>query len=150
MKYYYICLIALSLFISGCATNYYAAAVKNARSYALEKFPDLDEEALHWVRFTSPQIQQDILYRPENEYGQEPFAQTYFVWDIPKYDGKSLVVVGFGREKLKNWYPVRAMFKRYRYIESDSTKKTSNKRSKKKRKKKRLSPLSNDSKKSSF
>ncbi len=142
MKYCFICLIALSMFASGCATNYYAAAVEDARSYAMEKFPDLNGEALHWVRFTSPQIQQDIIYRPQNEYSPQAFAQTCFIWDIPEYDGKSLVVVGFSGKRLKNWYPVRAMFKRYRYIESDKKGKVANK---KRKKEKRLTiPLSRE------
>ena len=134
MKYCFISLIALSILLSGCATNYYAAAVKKARVYALEKYPDLDEESLHWIRFTSPQIQQDIIYQKYNQYSHNAFAQTCFVWNIPKYDGKSLVVVGFSEKKLKNWYPIRAMFKRYRYIESESKKSEITKKKKKTKK----------------
>ena len=137
MKYCFICFIALSMLLSGCATNHYAAAVKNARAYAIEKYPDLDEEAMHWVRFTSPQIQQKILYRPINEYSRTQFAETCLIWNIPKYDGKSLVIVGFSDKRLKNWYPIRAMFKRYRYINSPSEKKSA-KKSKKRSKPKNL------------
>ncbi len=124
--------MVISVFASGCATNYHAAAVKDARSYAMKKFPDLNEDALHWIRFTSPQIQQNSINRPTNEYSSRAFAQTCFIWNIPEYDGKSLVVVGFSDKRLKHWYPVRAMIKRYSYIESTSEDKTSDKKSKKK------------------
>jgi len=145
MKYCFICLIALSMLLSGCTTNYYAAAVKNARVYAMEKYPDLDEEALHWVRFTSPQIQQEIIYHPINEYSQTEFAQTCFIWNIPEYDGKSLVVVGFSDKRLKDWYPIRALFKRYRYIDSSSEKKSAKKSSKKSKRKNSTLNLDKDS-----
>ena len=147
MKYCFICLTALSMLLSGCATNYYAAAVKNARQYAIEKHPDLNEKALHWIRFTSPQIQQDIIYHPINEYSRTEFAQTSFIWDIPEFDGKSLVVVGFSDKRLKDWSPIRTMFKRYRYIDSSSNPKSVKKSSKKKKEKNLTLNLDRDSNK---
>ena len=135
MKYCYAFLLAAVVLSGGCTTNYYAAAVKEARVYAIDKFPDLNEEALHCIRFTSPRIEQDIIYRKYNEYSHNAFAQTCFIWDIPEYDGKSLVVVGFSEKKLKDWYPIRAMFKRYRYIESSGDEKKESKSKKKSGKK---------------
>jgi hypothetical protein len=147
MKYCLICLTALSMLASGCTTNYYAKAVKNAREYAMEKYPDLDEEALHWIRFTSPQIQQDIINHPTNEYSHSEFAQTSMIWNIPEYDGKSLVVVGFSDKRMKDWYPIRAMFKRYRYIDSPSGEEKGKKSSKKSKSKSLTFNLDRDSKK---
>ena len=143
MKYCFICLIGLSIFLSGCTTNYRAAAVKEARSYAMKKFPDLNEEAMHWLRFTSPKIEQDTITVPRNEYSSREFAQTCFVWDIPGMDGKSLVVVGFSDKSLHDWYPIRAMFKRYRYINSTQKEAPSKETSKKKESKSLTLPLNN-------
>ena len=145
MKYCFICLMGISMLLSGCTTNYRAAAVEEARSYAIKKFPDLNEEAMHWIRFTSPKIQQDTIYRPKNEYSSREFAQTCFVWDIPEFDGKSLVVVGFSDKRLHDWYPVRAMFKRYRYIEATQKGDVSKQSSKKREKRSLTLPLNSKS-----
>ena len=139
MKQLYLSLIAgVLLLSSGCATDYTVQAVKKAREYALEKYPDLSEEAVHWVRFTPPQVRQDVILEKHNKYSHNNFAQTCMIWDIPEYKGKSLVVVGFGEDRLKDWYPIRAMFKRYRYLDSDAVETDDNSsKSEKKKKTKR-------------
>ena len=113
-----------SIFFSGCATGYSAQAVRKAREYALEKYPDLSESAVHWIRFTIPKIEQNIVTTRTTEYSNRPFGQTCMVWDIPEYDGTSLVVVGFSDKKLRHWYPIRAIFKRFRVIKGVKEEKT--------------------------
>jgi hypothetical protein len=126
MKYFCFSFIILSVLISGCATDYNLEAIKEARVYALEKYPDLSEESIHWIKFTTPKIRQEMIFPKQGRGSSNDFAQTCIVWDIPEYEGKSLVVVGYGERKLNDWYPVRAIFKRYRLIETSS--KESNKK----------------------
>jgi hypothetical protein len=125
----------LCLFGGGCATNYNLRAIKKARTYALEKFPDLSEEAVHYIRFAAPEIRQEVIMHKGGQYSHNDFAQTCIIWNIPEYEGKELVVVGFSEKRLKDWYPIRAMFRRYRYIASSG--KSSTKAAKKKQKDKK-------------
>ena len=94
--------------------------MKEARLYALEKHPDLSEKSIHWIKYTTPEIRQEIISTKVNKLGAQDFGQTCFVWNIPEYEGKSLVVVGFSEKRLKDWYPIRAVFKRYRAIDTSS------------------------------
>lgn len=117
MKYLYFSLISLALFINGCVSDYHHEAIKEARVYAFEKYPDLSDESIHWIKFTTPEIRQEMIFPKQGRASSDDFAQTCIIWNIPEYEGKSLVIVGYGEKRLADWYPVRAIFKRYRLIE---------------------------------
>jgi hypothetical protein len=127
----------------GCATNPRLRVVNKAREYVLSEHPELSEESLHIIKFTKPELRQDMIFMAElGGENKNDFTQTCVVWDMPKkeYDGKQMVVVGFGQRDLWDWYPVRAFIKRYRELEppkSNTRKKSS--RGRKKMKKKKVS-----------
>ena len=133
--------LSACLLFSGCATNYKLEAVKDARLYALEKFPDLSERSIHQIKFTVPKIQQEVIFLQENTGSKRDFTQTCVVWNLDDFDGKSLVIAGFGQKDLSDWYPIRAILRRYRTIDDGKKKKksggTKTIRDLKKRKKKR-------------
>ena len=120
MKYFCFSLIILTVFINGCATDYRLKAIKEARLYALENYPDLSEDSIHSIKFTTPKIRQEMLLPKKGRGRADDVVQTCIMWNIPEYEGKSLVVVGYGEKRLNDWYPVRAIFKRYRLIEQSS------------------------------
>ena len=110
--------LAICLFAAGCSTNPKLALIKAARVYALEKYPDLSEASIHTIKFTAPELRQELMFEEEIGGSHNDFMQTCVVWDMPKeeYEGKQLVVVGFGERDLRDWYPIRAFFKRYREL----------------------------------
>ena len=118
----------MALLSGGCATDYRMAAIKEARLYALEQFPDLNESAIHCIKYTPPEIRQKEMFHQTSKYSKPNFTQTCFVWTPPDSDGKSLVIVGFSEMRLKDWYPIRALYKRYRYIEPSTSSKKSDKK----------------------
>ena len=129
---FFLAVATLCLYTAGCVSNYNLEAVKKARTYVLDKYPDLSDDALHRIQFTSPELRQEIISEKSGKYGHNDFAQTCLVWsNIPGYDGKELVVVGFSERRLRDWYPVRAFFKRYRYTGTVSDTKASRKSGKK-------------------
>ena len=81
MKNLSILIFALLLAFTGggCATNYRLEAVKKARLYALDKYPDLSDEAVHYIRFTAPEIRQDLILHETDEYTHGNFAQTCLI-----------------------------------------------------------------------
>jgi hypothetical protein len=118
--------IALSFFIlcgllSGCS-NYKLAAINDARRYALDKYPDFSEKTIHQIKFTKPKIQQKIIFNQESTGSKFDFAQTCIVWKLDDFDGKSLIIVGFGERQLRDWYPIRAIIRRYRRINDGESK----------------------------
>ena len=114
------------LLAGGCATNPKLAVIRAAREYALEKHPNLSEASIHAVKFTAPELRQELMFEEEIGGSHNDFMQTCVVWNMPKdeYKGKQLVVVGFGERDLRDWYPIRAFFKRYRELEPPKKKKS--------------------------
>ncbi|NOY75398.1 MAG: hypothetical protein GXP32_06360 [Kiritimatiellaeota bacterium] len=131
------------LLLAGCSTNYKLAAIKEARLYAMEQYPDFSEKSIHQIKFTKPEVQQQIIFVQESGGSKLDFAQTCFVWNLDDLDGKSLIIVGFGEKQLKDWYPIRSIVRRYRKID-DEKKKQENSKNKvtsdtiKKRRKRRM------------
>ena len=113
---YIICIIGLAvIFAAGCSTNPKLAVIREARVYALEKYPDLDEESIHWIKFAKPDIREELIIdAPGADRSRNDFSQTCVVWEMPGTEGRQLVVSGFSEKDLQHWYPVRAIFKRYR------------------------------------
>ncbi len=124
------CLVAV-----GCSTNPKLAVIKAAREYALEKHPDLSEASIHTIKFKAPMLRQELIFEEEAGGSKNDLMQTCVVWDMPKneYDGKQLVVVGFGERDLRDWYPIRAFLKRYRELEPPKKKKPASFRTRKRR-----------------
>ena len=118
------CLISL---VSGCATNYELAAIKEARIYALEKHPEFSERSIHQIKYTKPEVQQKIIFFQESTGSKLDFTQTCFVWNLDDLDGKSLIIVGFGERQMKDWYPIRSIIRRYRKIDEKTKKPTTTK-----------------------
>ena len=117
MRYFYICLFSVLLFSAGCATDYRLAIIREAREYALKEHPDLSEESMHWIKFTTPKLQDTLLYsRGSSGTSKHDIMQTCVTWDLPDCDGKSLMVVGFGQRELHNWSPNRIIFKRFNFV----------------------------------
>ena len=128
----------VSFFCVGCATNPRLRVINEARDYVLEKHPDLSDESLHIIKFTKPVLRQDMLFQAElGGDNKNDLVQTCVIWDMPKkeYDGKQMVVVGFGQRDLWDWYPIRAFIKRYRELEPPKAVK---KKAKKRKRKKKL------------
>lgn len=114
--------VCIPLIISGCASDYRLAAIKDARLYALETHPDFSEKSIHQIKFTTPEIQQKIIFEQEDTGSKLDFTQTCFAWDLKDLDGKSLIIVGFGERQLKDWYPVRSIVRRYRKVDDEQSK----------------------------
>ena len=105
--------------LSSCATNYRVQLIRSARSYALEQHPELSDEDIHTIKFTTPKIQENTLYsRDGSNKNKNDIVQTVAVWDLPGQPGKSLMVVGFGQRRLHNWNPNRVIIKHFRKIPS--------------------------------
>lgn len=125
MRYFYICFLSVLLFSTGCATNYRLVVIREAREYALEQHPDLSDESIHWIKFTTPKLQDTLLYsRGGSAESKHDITQTCVTWDLPDCDGKSLMVVGFGERELYNWSPNRTIFKRFRFVDDLGKKQT--------------------------
>jgi hypothetical protein len=103
---------------SGCS-NYKLAAINDARRYALDKYPNFSEKTIHQIKFTKPEIQQKIIFNQESTGSKFDFAQTCIVWKLDDLDDKSLIIVGFGERQLRDWYPIRAIIRRYRKINDE-------------------------------
>ena len=138
MRYIYISCLLMVFLISGCASNYNLAVIREARAYALEKHPDLSEASVHCVKFYTPRLASHRIYsRDGRGASKQDIMQTCVIWDLPDQGGKSLMVVGFGERELHNWSPNRTILKRFRFIEKKNKKKKK-KKSKTKQTKKAL------------
>jgi len=130
MRYCYIIFLLGILLICGCASNYHLAVIREARDFALEKHPDLSDASVHCIKFYTPRLENNMLYRRDGKGdSKQDITQTCVIWDLPDQDGKSLMVVGYGERELHNWSPNRTIIKRFRFIEKDkkTTKKTTKK-----------------------
>jgi hypothetical protein len=129
----------VSFFCAGCASPL-TRTIRKAREYALERHPELSEESIHIIKYTKPELRQEMIFQAElGGENTNDFVQTCVVWEMPKkeYDGKKMVVVGFGQRDLWDWYPIRAFIKRYRELEPP--KKAKKPAARRKRKKKKIS-----------
>lgn len=124
MRYFYIVFLFVLVLANGCANNYTLTCIREAREFALEKHPDLSDESVHWVKFTTPRINSNRIYsRDGSDASKQDIMQTVVVWNLPDQDGKSLMVVGYGERNLFNWYPNRTILKRFRVMGDPQPKK---------------------------
>ena len=117
MRYFYITFLLAALVFTGCATNYQLAVIREAREYALEKHPELSDEAIHCIKFYTPRLASSLVYsRDGSEDSKQDIVQTCVMWDLPDQEGKTLMVVGYSERPLHNWSPNRTIIKRFRFL----------------------------------
>ncbi len=114
-----ICVLML-LFCLGCSNHTYTA-IRRAREYAVEDNPELSERSIHQIRFTEPVLASDTIYsRGGGRSGsKQDTTQTVIYWRLPEEDDKVLMVVGFGRRDLIDWFPNRTILKHFRSLDDD-------------------------------
>ena len=136
MKRFFLMIAAVTaaLFIlSGCRTDYTKNAVERARAYALDNLKGLTDNQRNFIRFTQPEIYENIVYpryvTPLNTGVGEghieiddvrnfPVAPEHdlmhscVVWTPPDL-GAKVVVVGEGERSMMFWDPYRVIVKRY-------------------------------------
>lgn len=81
-------------------------AVKSARRYVLEEYPNLSEENRAYIRFAQPRFMlKTLMFKPE-------MNQVCLVWTPPYLDGDSIVVAGVCGGEYDDWEPIRVIIKR--------------------------------------
>lgn len=102
-------------------------AIEKARRYAIENLKDLSEDTVHEIEFTRPQIYQRKLFsRAARESSRRDISETWIVWKIPDSDGQNVVVFGVGQSRLDDWYPVRAVIKKFEPTEDNTAQQQKN------------------------
>lgn len=120
----------LALLFAGCRSDCTSSAVEDARAYALEHLRGITEEQREFIRFTEPEIFENVIYPryviPLSEYGHlrlhtpESFPTAPFqdlmhscvVWAPPGLDAY-VVVFGDGERSMRFWTPRRVMIRKY-------------------------------------
>ena len=124
---------AALVFLTGCRTDYTKNAVERARAYALDNLKGLTDNQRNFIRFTQPEIYENIVYpryvTPLNtgigeghieidDVRNFPVAPEHdlmhscVVWTPPDL-GAKVVVVGEGERSMMFWDPYRVIVKRY-------------------------------------
>lgn len=126
MRYFNIGFLVVLFFTGGCASNYNLEVIREAREFALAEHPELSDEAIHCIKFTTPRLANNQIFsRGGSEGSKQDTAQTVVIWDLPDQEGKSLMVVGYGERELHNWSPNRVIIKRFRVMGGDDRKRAS-------------------------
>ena len=134
MKRHFIILAAvlsLAAALTGCRTDHTKSAVELARSYALSHLSGLTDNQRNFIRFTQPEIYENIIYPryviPLNtgsghievdDVRRFPTAPEYdlmhscVVWSPPDL-GAKVVVAGEGQRSMLFWEPYRVIVKHY-------------------------------------
>ena len=124
---------ALVTLLSGCRTDHTKSAVECARAYALENLKGLTDDQRNFIRYTQPEIYENIIYpryvTPLNagigadhveidDVRHFPVAPEHdlmhscVVWTPPDL-GAKVVVAGEGERSMLFWQPYRVIVKRY-------------------------------------
>ena len=117
--------------LTGCRTDHTKSAVERARTYALKNLSGLTDGQRNFIRFTQPEIYENIVYPryviPLNtgsghievdDVRHFPVAPEHdlmhscVVWSPPDL-GAKVVVVGDGERSMLFWEPYRVIVKRY-------------------------------------
>ena len=122
---------AAFLLLTGCRTDYSKNAVERARTYALENLKGLSDNQRNFIRYTQPEIYENIVYpryvipldtgarhveiddvrhfpvAPEHD-----LMHSCVVWNPPDL-GARVVVAGEGERSMMFWEPYRVIVKRY-------------------------------------
>ena len=97
MRYSFLLFVVALFLVNGCVSDYKLAMIREARTFALEEHPDLSDESVHFVKFTTPTLRQNLLTsRQIGSENKEDIMQIVLIWKLPDHDGQSLMVVGFG------------------------------------------------------
>ena len=139
MRYSFLLFVVALFLVNGCVSDYRLAMIREARTFALEEHPDLSDESVHFIKFATPTLRQNLLTsRQIGSENKEDIMQTVVIWDLPDHDGKSLMVVGFGERELDNWSPNRTILKRFREMPTGKKKRVKKKKRSKKERRKKL------------
>ncbi len=118
--------------LTGCRTDYTKSAVERARSYALNNLKGLTDNQRNFIRFTQPEIYENIVYPryvlPLDAGGsahieiddvrrfpvapEHDLMHSCVVWTPPDL-GAKVVVAGEGERSMLFWEPYRVIVKRY-------------------------------------
>ena len=117
--------------LTGCRTDHTKSAVERARTYALKNLSGLTDGQRNFIRFTQPEIYENIVYPryviPLNtgsghievdDVRHFPVAPEHdlmhscVVWSPPDL-GAKVVVAGEGERSMLFWEPYRVIVKRY-------------------------------------
>jgi len=134
MKRFFIFLtaaVSVLAVLTGCRTDHTKSAVERARTYALKNISGLTDGQRNFIRFTQPEIYENIVYPryvvPLNtgsghievdDVRHFPVAPEHdlmhscVVWSPPDL-GAKVVVVGDGERSMLFWEPYRVIVKRY-------------------------------------
>lgn len=118
------------LFFTACRTDYTADAVETAREYALENLRGITANQREFIRFTQPEIYEDMVFpkyvTPLLETGHHKVEKkerfptaprldlmhSCVVWSPPDMKAK-IVVVGDGERHMQFWRPYRILIKEF-------------------------------------
>lgn len=116
--------------LAACRTDYTADAVEAAREYALKNLRGITANQREFVRFTQPEIYEDLVFpkyvTPLLEMGHHKvekmehfptaprldFMHSCVVWSPPGTNAK-IVVVGDGERNMQFWKPYRVLLKEF-------------------------------------
>ncbi len=120
----------LAVLSVSCRSDYSGDAVEKARSYALKNLRGITEMQREYIRFTQPQIFENMIFAryvtplqsmghfkvesPE-DFPTAPFQDlmhSCFVWSPPDL-GAYVVVMGDGDRNMFHWNPYRVLIKKY-------------------------------------
>lgn len=120
------------LVLTGCRTDYTKNAVERARTYALNNLKGLTDNQRNFIRFTQPEIYENIIYPRYvipldagnsghieiDDVRRFPVAPEHdlmhscVVWNPPDL-GARVVVAGEGERSMMFWEPYRVIVKHY-------------------------------------
>ena len=123
---------AAVLILTGCRTDYTKNAVECARTYALNNLKGLTDNQRNFIRFTQPEIYENIVYpryvipldagnsghieiddvRRFPVAPQHDLMHSCVVWNPPDL-GARVVVAGEGERSMMFWEPYRVIVKHY-------------------------------------
>ena len=125
-------IMAAMAVLTACRTDYSKNAVERARTYALNNLKGLSDNQQNFIRFTQPEIYENIIYPryvipldagnsghiEVDDVRRFPVAPEHdlmhscVVWSPPDL-GAKVVVVGEGERSMMFWEPYRVIVKRY-------------------------------------
>ena len=125
-------IVAAMAVLTACRTDYTKNAVERARTYALNNLKGLSDNQQNFIRFTQPEIYENIIYPryvipldagnsghiEVDDVRRFPVAPEHdlmhscVVWSPPDL-GAKVVVVGEGERSMMFWEPYRVIVKRY-------------------------------------
>ena len=125
-------IMAAMAVLTACRTDYSKNAVERARTYALNNLKGLSDNQQNFIRFTQPEIYENIIYPryvipldagnsghiEVDDVRRFPVAPEHdlmhscVVWSPPDL-GAKVVVVGEGERSMMFWEPYRVIVKHY-------------------------------------